>query len=350
MSVTAPVRREDVVELARRYGLTLVALAITVGAAIFSLFADRPLGGILLVAAIGPPLTALSLAWAASGGGVWPRKTVAALIVGGTVVPALVIALLGVVTVAVWVVVGPLAQAATDLFDQLRVDPELLDVLTSPWALLLLVELAVVAPVGEETLKPLGALFARPGSRREAFLLGAAVGAGFAAIENVLYASGWFWSFDWWLPIAVLRSTGAALHLLGTGLISVALYERRHRMKGRSSVAGMWGLAVGIHAFWNGSIAVAIVLFQEQERLAGLTGSSDAWGTALTVVLAVAGMVLLGAIFIAARWASTEDPQPLALVLDFGRPSVVAGWASLAALMIVPLTIMLLVFPGFVAL
>ena len=112
----------------------------------------------------------------------------------------------------------------------------------------------------------------------------------------------------------------------------------------------MWGLAVGIHAFWNGSIAVAIVLFEERDRLAGLAGSGDAWGTALTVVLAAAGMLLLGGIFVAAKWASTDDPQPLALAIDFARPNAVAGWASLAALMIVPLTIMLLVFPGFVAL
>ena len=39
-----------------------------------------------------------------------------------------------------------------------------------------------------------------------------------------------------------------------------------------------------------------------------------------------------------------------ALAFDFARPAAVAGWASLAALMIVPLTIVLLVFPGFVAL
>lgn len=32
--------------------------------------------------------------------------------------------------------------------------------------------------------------------------------------------------------------------------------------------------SMGIHAFWNGSIAVAIVLFEKQDRLAGLSGSA----------------------------------------------------------------------------
>ncbi len=70
----------------------------------------------------------------------------------------------------------------------------------------------------------------------------------------------------------------------------------------------------------------------------------------MAITLAVVGMLLLGAIVIAARWASTDQPQPLSLAFSFERPGAVAGWASLAALMIIPLTIMLLVFPEFVAL
>jgi hypothetical protein len=37
-------------------------------------------------------------------------------------------------------------------------------------------------------------------------------------------------------------------------------------------------------------------------------------------------------------------------VLDLERPEVIAGWAGLAALMIIPATVLILVFPSFLAL
>jgi len=337
-------------DTARRFGTALAALAATLTSFALLLWWEDSPGILLIVAAFGPPVTALLLARAAAGGPVRLEGLLRAFVVGGTLIPAIVIAIHGVVFSAVFAAVAPLADAGRDLFDDLRVDPALVDVLTNPWALFFLVELALVAPIAEETLKPLGARIARPRSRREAFLFGAAAGAGFAAVENVLYATGWFWSFDWFLPVAVLRSSGAALHLLGAGLISVALYERRQGMANRTSVGAMWGIAIGIHALWNGSIAVSIILYEEQARLAGIGGSSLDWGIALDVMLGVIGMVLLGAIVVAGRWAASDEPAPLASSLDLTRPSMVAGWAGIAALLIVPATIAILVFPGFVAL
>jgi RsiW-degrading membrane proteinase PrsW (M82 family) len=337
-------------QLGRRYGAPLVSLVVTLASfALVLWWVDSP-AVLLLVAAFGPPVTALLLARAAAGGGVAWGPMVRAFVLGGTLIPAIVIAVHGFVLSVVFSLVEPLTAAGRDLFDDLRVDPGLIGVLTNPWAVVFLVELALVAPIAEESLKPLAARIARPRSRREAFLLGAAAGAGFAAVENVLYASGWFWSFDWFLPVAVLRSTGAALHLLGAGLISVALYERRERMENRTSVAGMWGIAVGIHALWNGSIAVAIILYEEQAGLGGVAGSTLEWGIALDVMLGVIGMALLGAIVVAAHWATPERPTGFGQMLDLARPTVIAGWAGVAALMIIPATIMILVFPEFVAL
>lgn len=335
---------------ARRYALALAALAVTLASFALLLWWDESPGLLMLVAAFGPPVTALLVARAAAGGRMRGDGIALAFVLGGTLIPAIVIAVHGAVLVAVFAAVGPLADAGRDLLDDLRVDPALVDVLTNPWALIFLVELALVAPIAEESLKPLAARIARPGSRREAFVLGAAAGAGFAAVENLLYATGWFWSSEWFLPIAVLRSSGAALHLLGAGLISVALYERRTGMARRTSVAAMWGIAVGIHALWNGSIAVSIILYEEQARLAGFGGSALEWGIALDVMLGVIGMVLLGAIVVAGRWASTDEPMPLAESIDLSRPSLVAGWAGIAALMIIPATIAILVFPEFIAL
>ena len=333
-----------------RYGIVLAALLVTLVSFALLLWWDDSPGVLLLVAAFGPPVTALLTAWAGGGGPVRGARMALAFVLGGTLILALVIAVHGTVLTAVFAAVGPLADAGRDLLDDLRVDPALVDVLTNPWALIFLVELALVAPIAEETLKPLAAWLGRPESRGEAFVLGAAAGAGFAAVENLIYATGWFWSYEWFLPIAVLRSSGAALHLLGAGLISVALYERRHRMEGRVSVGAMWGIAVGIHALWNGSIAVAIILYEEQARLAGISGSALEWGIALDVMLGVIGMVLLGAIVVAARWASSAEPAPLAGSLDLSRPTVVAGWAGMAALLIIPATIAILVFPEFLAL
>ena len=329
--------------------LPALTLAVTVAAIVVVLsWEDAPFA-LLVVAAIGPPLSALFLARAAAGGGLTWSRLAGAAILGGTVVPILVILVHGAVLATVYGLVAPFAAAGRDLLDELRVQPELVDVLANPWSLLFLVELALVAPIAEESLKPLAARLVRPRSRREAFLLGAAAGAGFAVIEDLLYASGWWYSSDWWLPVAVLRSTGAALHLLGAGLISVALYERRAGMNPRTSLARVWGFAVGIHAFWNGAIAVTVLLFEERSRI-GFAGSAWDWGIGLDVALGALGMLLLGALVVAARWAVSPVPRPVDRVLDLERPEVIAGWAGLAALMIIPATVLILVFPSFLAL
>lgn len=335
--------------MGRQYRIPAMALAVTVAAILLVLSWDDAPGVLLLVAAVGPPISALLLARSAAGGGSSLRRLAAAFGLGATLIPFLVITVHGAVLAAVYTLVEPLGEAGRDLLDGLRVDPTFVEVLTSPWALLFLVELALVAPLAEESLKPLAARIVRPGSRREAFLLGAAAGAGFAAIEDVLYASGWFFSSEWWLPIAVLRSTGAALHLLGAGLISVALYERRQHVGRPTSLAKVWGLAVGIHAFWNGAIAVAMMLFEERSRV-GLGGSGWEWGIALDVLLGMVGMALLGALVVAARWAVPEEPRSGERVVDLGRPEVVAGWATLTALMLIPAIVLILVFPSFLEL
>jgi hypothetical protein len=208
----------------------------------------------------------------------------------------------------------------------------------------------VVAPLSEEFFKPLAAFWIRATSRREAFLLGASVGAGFAAAENVMYASGWWWSIDSWLPIAVLRSSGAALHLLGAGLVSLAIYERRTGT-GRSSILKTFGLAGGIHAVWNGSIGVVMILFTERQLVAGgLSGSSLSWGIALSVFLGALGVVMFAGMFVAGRWAAPETAGQSPLEgISLDRPAVVAGWAALACVMLLPLAVMILVFPDYLA-
>jgi len=337
--------------MTRRYLPVAAAGAVTITADLLLLLAHVRSFPLLLVAAAGPPLTALLLGRAATGETGAIGKMIGGAVIGATAVPILVLMTHGIFVLLAWGFVEPLADAGTSLLDELEVDPSLLDVLTNPWALFFLVELAVVAPLSEEFFKPLGAFWFRATSRREAFLLGASVGAGFAVIENIMYASGWWWSFESWLEIAVLRSSGAALHLLGAGLVSLAIYERRSRT-GTTSILKMFGLAGGIHALWNGSIAVVIILFTERHLVAGgLAGTSLSWGVALSVFLGALGVLMLGGMVVAGRWAATETAERgLLSGVSFDRPVVVAGWAALACLMLLPLAVMILVFPGYLAL
>lgn len=336
----------------RRYVPAASVLSATIAAALGLLFLPTRPPLLLMAVAAGAPLTALLLAGAAARFDGAPGRVVGAVIVGATAIPVVVAVTHGGVAAVTWLLVEPLADAGSGLLDALDTDPTILEVLGNPWALMFLVELAVVAPILEEGLKPIGAAVMRPRSRRDAFLIGAGVGAGFAAAENVLFASGWFFSSDAWLPIALLRSSGAAIHLIGPGLVSVALFERRAALPDRLPVSKAFLIATGIHALWNGSIAVAVVLFNEREVVAGgLGGDALSWGVSLSVLLTALGAVALGGIVAAGRWASGDEggAKPFGAV-TFDRPEAVAGWAGIGVVLLVPITILVLVFPGFLAL
>ncbi len=321
----------------------------TLGSVVYLVAGGRGSVGLLFLVAVGAPLTALLLAAGAARASRL-ANLVPSVVLGGTVVPILVVLLDSAFAAAAFGLVQPLAEAGRRLLDELNTDADLLDVFTSPWAIVLLIELAVVAPLAEESLKPLGALLRRPGSAREAFMFGAAAGAGFAAVENLLYASGAIYSNDAWVRISVMRSMGAGVHLLGCGLVSLAVYRARHEDAGWGLVARFFGVAVAIHAAWNGAIAVAIILFNEREYVAGgLSGSALSWGISLAVALGVLGVLVLGWLVVAARRLGT-DRELGSTWLGLERPTGVAAWAAIAASMLVPAIILLKAFPGFLAL
>jgi hypothetical protein len=116
---------------------------------------------------------------------------------------------------------------------------------------------AVVAPLVEELTKPLGAILLgrRLRSPAEAFLVGMAGGAGFAIVENMLYESG---GFGLWAAIATLRGIGGVLHPLNAGLVALGWYGVLcTRQPGRwRRLLALYGLAVGIHALWNGGLTL----------------------------------------------------------------------------------------------
>jgi protease PrsW len=153
----------------------------------------------------------------------------------------------------------------------------------------------VVAPLGEEVLKYLGA--SRTTRKHPAFdepvdgmIYGTTVGLGFAAAETVDYLVAAYTGTDLWTGmatdcegfscfavVAVLRGVGSALvHALCSGIAGYFLARRVLEGGSRSSAIGGIAIAVVFHALWNGTgillgfafLAVAGVIYARLLRAA----------------------------------------------------------------------------------
>jgi hypothetical protein len=206
--------------------------------------------------------------------------------------------------------------------------------LLSPWFLVALVEIAIIAPLVEELVKPLPLLplLKRIDTPRDAFLLGLLTGAGFAAVENLLYAA---FCGSAWSGVLAIRAMGAALHPFGTGLMAVAWWRV---LRGEPDAASRWvrnyGLAVGAHALWNGTCVVAAIVagawFQGWE--VELLGVTDA--AVLLALLAAMGIGLLVALrALAHRLDPSADSRGDELHLD---ERAVATWGLICLVVLLP--------------
>ncbi len=338
----------------KRFAIPAATGCLTVAATVLSLVVTSPGLGVLLVVAVGAPLTVFLLAVALADPAQERRSPWLSLVLGATVVPAIVLMAHGAFVVIGYNLIGPLVDPISDIWGQLKADPDLFRTLTSGWALALIIELAVVAPLAEELTKPLAALVRRPRTARDAFLFGAAAGTGFAMIENVIYSSGWFLgSLGGWLPVAVLRMLGAGLHTFGAGLVAWGVYQLRSGEPGRwrRFWLSLWA-ALTAHGLWNGSIAVAIALATARET-GGLRGRYDAysWGVVLLVLLAVLGVVITASLLIAAHRIGRNENPLRAIPMDDARsPQAIASWALASTAFLIPATIVILVYPNIVAL
>lgn len=118
---------------------------------------------------------------------------------------------------------------------------------------LLLITVAIVAPLVEEAVKPLAAviLIGRVRSAAEAFVLGLACGIGFDLIETSGYISS---TYPDWLSTALIRTGAGLLHGFGAAMVVLGWYYLTHPGKNRALKAlGCWLYAVVQHAIWNGS-------------------------------------------------------------------------------------------------
>jgi RsiW-degrading membrane proteinase PrsW (M82 family) len=232
-------------------------LALAIGLGLWQIAGAAPVLApwFIVLAAAFPPIAAVI--WAVEGCPGWLtwRRASVAFAAGATasVLLAVVLEILAPYTL-VWLFLDlgePVREVLEQLVDMLA-GGEVARVITAPGFFLLLFDLALVAPLVEEFVKPLVVLPLLRGlnSRREALLLGAAAGAGFAALENVIYAlvGGAYWG-----GILAVRVLGAAVHSLGAGLTALGWHALLNREAGAGRRWwGNYGLAVGQHALWNG--------------------------------------------------------------------------------------------------
>ena len=232
-----------------------------------------------------------------------------------------------------------LSTNLSDLFRALS-NENIAKALTNPSFIYIFVQIAIIAPLAEELAKPLVTLpLLKKLNKQESFWVGALAGAGFAALENIIYATS---GFTIWAGILLVRALGGALHPLGSGLVAQGW---RDVLRGEKDAGKNWlkrfGIAVAVHAVWNGGSLLVITLggarfFGELPPEIDLLGLSAA-GTTL------AFLVILG---IAALWIGRAYGHDKSVLIVEGEESpetkfipsdrAIALWAVACLIALVP--------------
>lgn len=319
-----------------KYRFAAVVGGLGLAAVVGGLLSDEglPLG--VLLAAAAAPIAVAAMVWGRLGEGRFPAPAA----IGGAIVgPLAAIAGYAAVAAFAFAFVLGLADLGRDLLDALRVDPRIVTVLGSPWVIVLLISVAVVAPITEEVGKAVAARFARPSSRREAFFAGVAAGTGFAVVENLVYVSLAASFGEPWRGVALIRSLGAAVHPLASGLVMLGWWEWRERGSLRRLLKGFLA-GFGLHALWNASLVVVGVV----ETATSFGGADVALGPLSLAYAAALGAALAGVLWVLTV-SVAEGRQSLAY--DFRDGRAVAAWIVLAASVTAPVAALVLAFPDF---
>lgn len=295
----------------------------------------------LWTAATLPPLMAVSWFAAQNSAGLTWRRGMMALVGGGTVgvIGAIILQIL--IPVFFFALVFGLGDFVFDSFETLfeaLAGADIARAMSSPAFIYAFIQLALIAPLTEELTKPLATLLIiKPLSKRAAFLVGAMAGVGFAALENMLYAG---FGYDFWAGILLVRALGCAIHPVGAGVVALGW---RDVLNGEPGAGKNWviryGLAVGMHALWNGGSLIVITLaganfFGDLPPDVDMLGISAA-GTTLALLIILGLTALWLGRTTAARVAAIkgEAAQDITFVLsDRG----VAIWALACVVAIVP--------------
>jgi RsiW-degrading membrane proteinase PrsW (M82 family) len=297
-----------------------------------------------VVAAVLPPLWAI--AWftcrsSASDALTW-RWAIPAFTGGATLGVVLAIVLEVLLPLLVLTLVAGLADVALGAVESLLealAGGEVARAITEPGFIYAFVQLALIAPLAEELAKPLITLpLVGRISRRTAFLVGALAGAGFAALENLIYAGA---GLSFWAGILLVRAVGGAVHPLGAGLMAQAWRAvlRREPGAGRTWLA-RFGLAAGVHALWNGGSLLVITLtsagfFGELPPTIDVLGLSAASTTLAFLILLGLASLWLGRTQVERTEKGPERPAPRFVLSDRDA----ALWALACLLALVPLGI-----------
>jgi RsiW-degrading membrane proteinase PrsW (M82 family) len=280
------------------------------------------------------PASSNSLTW---------RHGLTAFIGGGTIGVALALILEILLPVIVIALVFGLSATVLDSLDvwfTALSNAEVAHALTNPGFIYLFVELAVIAPLAEEIAKPLITLpLLKHLDEKQTFWLGALAGAGFAALENIIYAAA---GYPIWAGIFLVRALGGALHPLGAGLVAMGW---RDVLRGAPNAGRKWlsrfGIAFLVHAAWNGGSLLVITLggarfFGELPPEVDILGLSAA-GTTLAFLL----LLGISALWIGRAFGHGQTPLlfrgEAATETDF-LPSdrALAIWAFACLVAIVP--------------
>lgn len=168
----------------------------------------------------------------------------------------------------------------------------LVEQLTPTVVLVVLIIIAVIAPLLEEIAKTLGVgligLRLRPTPAR-AFLMGVASGGGFALAENLLNSAI---LSSLWAPGVISRLAATLLHCATGGLAGWGWGELWRGRPGRFFVA--FAGAIGLHGLWNG-LAVGIAVSGLVTAAQPNDPSRLMTGGLVTLALGALLLVVLGA-------------------------------------------------------
>ncbi len=239
------------------------------------------------------------------------RRAVLAFVGGGTLGVFVALILSAILPLILFSLVFGLGQLVFDHLETLLnalAGEQVGATIFGPGFIFAFVQLALVAPIAEELAKPLVTLpLLRHLTKRQAFLMGAMAGAGFAALENMLYAGFGYW---FWEGILAVRALGGAIHPLGAGLVALAW---RDVLLGEPKAWQKWlarfGLAAGMHALWNGGSLLIVTLagiqfFGPRPPEINVLGLSAA-GTTLALLLILG----LAALWIGRAVLQSLDPD-----------------------------------------
>ena len=166
---------------------------------------------------------------------------------------------------------------------------------------------AIIVPLLEELLKPLGVWFfaSKLTSPAQGFALGALSGSAYALIETLGVSGGQ--TADWATLLLTRIGTGA-LHITTSALMGAAIvYAIRERRYWR--LLGTYALSVSLHGVWN-TLAIFFA-FATLSEFFDLQNSLRQWITPLNIGMAFLTLVLIGILAWTNRSMKSRLPETI---------------------------------------